>query len=48
MIHSDITPATSANVADCAVVIPTYNERDNIGALIECILPLPRFLILLA
>ncbi len=43
MIHSNSLGNTSA---DCTVVIPTYNERENIGALIERILELPRFRIL--
>nr|PZN32056.1 MAG: dolichyl-phosphate beta-D-mannosyltransferase [Chloroflexota bacterium] len=30
-------------VADCTVVIPTYNERENIGALLARILERPRF-----
>src|SRR5689334_18723310 len=36
---------TSQNsaTADCTVVIPTYNERENIGALLLRILELPRF-----
>jgi dolichol-phosphate mannosyltransferase len=41
MIHSNSLGNTSA--ADCTVVVPTYNERENIGALIERILELPRF-----
>ncbi len=32
--------------ADCTVVIPTYNERENIQALIPQILELPRFRVL--
>ncbi|HEX5688386.1 MAG TPA: glycosyltransferase, partial [Roseiflexaceae bacterium] len=32
--------------ADCTVVVPTYNERDNIGPLIDQILALPRFRVL--
>ena len=46
MIHLESTRGTSATQADCTVVIPTYNERDNIGALIERILQLPRYRIL--
>lgn len=38
------TPRTL--VADCTVVIPTYNERENIGALIPLILANPRFRVL--
>jgi dolichol-phosphate mannosyltransferase len=39
---------TSENTAtaDCTVVIPTYNERDNIGPLLQRILELPRFRVL--
>ncbi len=33
-------------VADCTVVVPTYNEAENIGQLIPRILELPRFRIL--
>jgi dolichol-phosphate mannosyltransferase len=33
-------------VADCTVIIPTYNERENIGALLPRILDAPRFRIL--
>jgi dolichol-phosphate mannosyltransferase len=37
-------PTTKLNdVADCTVVIPTYNERDNIDSLLPFILELPRF-----
>ena len=32
--------------ADCTVVIPTYNERENIIPLIERVLALPRFRVL--
>jgi dolichol-phosphate mannosyltransferase len=32
--------------SDCTVVVPTYNERENIGALIKRILELQRFRIL--
>lgn len=39
--------ATSqAGAPDCTVVIPTYNERENISALLPQILELPRFRIL--
>lgn len=41
-IHT-IPALARAAVADCTVVIPTYNERDNIGALLERVLALPRF-----
>ena len=43
MIHSNSLGDISA---DCTVVVPTYNERENIGALMERILELPRFRIL--
>lgn len=33
-------------VADCTVVIPTYNERENIGELIPRVLEIPRFRVL--
>ena len=40
-------PATRQTlVADCTVVIPTYNERENISALIPRVLELPRFRVL--
>jgi dolichol-phosphate mannosyltransferase len=39
--------AQLAAVADCTVIIPTYNERDNIGALIPRILDRPRFRVLI-
>lgn len=38
-------PATAAT-ADCTVVIPTYNESENIPRLIPQILDLPRFRVL--
>jgi dolichol-phosphate mannosyltransferase len=41
-----IAPAQVVNVADCTVVVPTYNERENIGALVPQILELPRFRVL--
>src|SRR5262245_7981506 len=43
MTHLDSLGTASA---DCTVVVPTYNERENIGALIERILELPRFRVL--
>src|SRR5690349_19669820 len=43
MIHSNSLKLSSA---DCTVVVPTYNECENIGALIERILELPRFRVL--
>lgn len=41
-------PATAlaTMVADCTVVIPTYNERENIAALIPRILEQPRYRVL--
>lgn len=39
-----VIPAVA--VADCTVVIPTYNEYENIGALIERVLEHPRFRVL--
>lgn len=43
--NSDRTPIGAAitKAADCTVVIPTYNEHDTIGDLIERILEFPRF-----
>lgn len=41
MPHTLIT-----GIADCTVVVPTYNERENIAALIPRILALPRFRVL--
>ncbi|HWQ13683.1 MAG TPA: polyprenol monophosphomannose synthase [Roseiflexaceae bacterium] len=35
--------AASPTVADCTVVVPTYNERENIRALLPRILEQPRF-----
>jgi dolichol-phosphate mannosyltransferase len=50
MILQDISRAVAAAqisaIADCMVVIPTYNERENIGALIPQVLELPRFRVL--
>lgn len=44
MIASQIT--RSSPTADSTVVIPTYNERENIGPLLQRILDMPRFRIL--
>src|SRR6476620_7787637 len=41
--HSSAQPTA---VANCTVVIPTYNERENIGALLPRVLDLPRFRVL--
>lgn len=38
--------APSLAVADCAVVVPTYNEAENIVELVPRILALPRFRVL--
>jgi dolichol-phosphate mannosyltransferase len=38
--------ATLRAVADCTVVIPTYNERENIEPLLDRILAMPRFRVL--
>lgn len=38
----DTADARLTGVADCTVVIPTYNERENIGVLIPQVLALPR------
>src|SRR5215212_2169771 len=50
MIAQDINRAVMAaqmsTLAYCTVVIPTYNERENIGALIPQVLELPRFRVL--
>ncbi len=50
MILQDINRAVAAAqisaIADCTVVMPTYNERENIGALIPQVLELPRFRVL--
>lgn len=50
MINSEIDRHPSSgraiDVADCMVVIPTYNERDNIGQLLPQILAWPRFRVL--
>ena len=43
----DQPPVISSLPADCTVVIPTYNERDNIHALISRVLALPRFRVLI-
>jgi dolichol-phosphate mannosyltransferase len=41
-----LSNAGLAAVADCCVIIPTYNERENIGALLPRILEQPRFRVL--
>jgi dolichol-phosphate mannosyltransferase len=45
-IGRDYKGSAPAGVVDCTVVIPTYNERENIGALIPRVLELPRFRVL--
>ena len=45
-IDRDRLGAHQTAVADCTVVIPTYNERENIGALLPRVLELPRFRVL--
>jgi dolichol-phosphate mannosyltransferase len=45
-IDRDRSSAPPTAVANCTVVIPTYNERENIGALLPRILDLPRFRVL--
>lgn len=43
-LHESLAPLVVT--ADCTVVIPTYNERENIVPLIERVLALPRFRVL--
>ncbi|MBC8161733.1 MAG: polyprenol monophosphomannose synthase [Roseiflexaceae bacterium] len=43
-IAAGAQPATAT--ADCTVIIPTYNERENIIPLVERVLALPRFRVL--
>jgi dolichol-phosphate mannosyltransferase len=43
MNNKTITPPPAC---DCTVIIPTYNERDNIGEIIPAILAYPRFQVL--
>ena len=45
-IDRAVADARASTLADCTVVIPTYNERENIGALIPQVLELPRFRVL--
>jgi dolichol-phosphate mannosyltransferase len=44
MPEPDTAPHT--NALDCTVVIPTYNERENINDIIDAILHYPRFRVL--
>ena len=46
MTYSNTARPNTLPSADCTVVVPTYNERDNIGPLIERILAIPRFRVL--
>ncbi|NTW03423.1 MAG: polyprenol monophosphomannose synthase [Oscillochloris sp.] len=39
---TDQPPVSQLDVADCTVIVPTYNEADNIGQLIPQILAYPR------
>lgn len=39
-------PVRRTVVTDCTVIVPTYNERDNIETLIERVLCFPRFRVL--
>jgi dolichol-phosphate mannosyltransferase len=41
-----MTQSYATTATDCTVVIPTYNERDNIEPLLKQILDLPRFRVL--
>lgn len=41
-----MTPLPKPMIADCIVVVPTYNEAENIGQLIPQILAQPRFRVL--
>ena len=45
-IDRDHSHAQPTAVANCTVVIPTYNERENIGALLPRVLEQPRFRVL--
>jgi len=45
-LYSSDHSSPEAGVADCTVVIPTYNEHDTIEPLLEQILALPRFRVL--
>ena len=45
-IDRDQSSVRQTVVADCTVVIPTYNESENICALIPQVLELPRFRVL--
>jgi dolichol-phosphate mannosyltransferase len=45
-LYSTDHPSPDVAVADCTVVIPTYNEHDTIEPLLAQILALPRFRVL--
>jgi dolichol-phosphate mannosyltransferase len=45
-LYSSDHPSPDTAVADCTVVIPTYNEHDTIEPLMEQVLALPRFRVL--
>jgi dolichol-phosphate mannosyltransferase len=45
-LYSPDHSSSETAVADCTVVIPTYNEHDTIALLLEQILALPRFRVL--
>jgi dolichol-phosphate mannosyltransferase len=45
-IDRDEIGARPALVADCTVVIPTYNERENVATLLPRVLELPRLRVL--
>lgn len=46
-VSEDRTSPQVQNIqADCTIVIPTYNERENIAALIQQIMAFPRFNVL--
>lgn len=50
MLDQEIQPRAklphSVAVADCTIIIPTYNERENINALLEQVLVQPRVRVL--
>ena len=35
-------PASERNIVDSVVIIPTYNEKENVAAIIEAVFGLPR------
>jgi dolichol-phosphate mannosyltransferase len=44
--RSQFPPALQDVPTDCTIVIPTYNERENIAALLQQIMAFPRFTVL--